>query len=210
MRLKQETSNYEKMKNDMAGVFLQYDQEIMIRKFSLEHDEKYLYLHFLNRRYRIDRRNGQVGWSKDDFRTEENADYNEAMTIYDVLCFSKDPVCPSHEWVKVGSLSAVKGGTLEKGGNFFHGAGENFGGRTGQLARACEALGGRKIEKGDVGYEMDLFPFLPVSLRFWNSDEEFPASLQILVKRNVLDYMHYETLMFALSHLLKRLKEEMA
>ena len=36
-----------------------------------------------------------------------------------------------------------------------------------------------------------------------------PASLQILADRNTLDYMHYETLMFALTHLFSRLKEEM-
>lgn len=46
-------------------------------------------------------------------------------------------------------------------------------------------------------------------MRFWEADEEFPASLQILVDKNILDYMHYETLMFALTHLFRRLKEEM-
>ncbi len=65
------------------------------------------------------------------------------------------------------------------------------------------------IETGDVSYELHLFPFLPMILRFWESDEDFPASLQILVDKNILDYMHYETLMFAISHLLNRLKDEM-
>lgn len=53
-----------------------------------------------------------------------------------------------------------------------------------------------------------MFPFLPLILRFWDSDEDFLASLQILVDENILDYMHYETLMFAISHLLNRLKDE--
>ena len=43
---------------------------------------------------------------------------------------------------------------------------------------------------------MLLFPFLPVVLRFWDADEEFPASMQILTDRNILDFMRYETLMF--------------
>ena len=46
-------------------------------------------------------------------------------------------------------------------------------------------------------------------VRFWDSDEEFPATLQLLADKNILDYMHYETLMFALSYLLDRLKSEM-
>lgn len=58
MEIKQRISNYEKMKNDMAGVFLQYDQEKMIQKFGLAHDESHLYISCLERKYRIDRRSG--------------------------------------------------------------------------------------------------------------------------------------------------------
>lgn len=60
-----------------------------------------------------------------------------------------------------------------------------------------------------MAHELQLLPFLSVIVCFWDSDEEFPASLQILVDKNILKYMHYETVMFAISHLLKRLKEEM-
>lgn len=202
------TSNYEKMKDDMASVFLEYDQEKMIRKFSLEHDENYLFIFFTGRRYRIHRHTGAVSWSKDSFQTEEKADYNEAMTIYDVLCYSKEHCHLAGEWVNVGSFSAVRGGTLAKAGNFFQNAGEYFNGKTDALAHACEVLQGRKIKKGDVGYELDLFPFLPLSLCFWEADEEFPASLQILTDKNILDYMHYETLMFAITHVIHRLRAE--
>lgn len=38
---------------------------------------------------------------------------------------------------------------------------------------------------------------------------EFAASLQVLVDRNILEYMHYETVMFAIGHLLERVEEEM-
>lgn len=53
-----------------------------------------------------------------------------------------------------------------------------------------------------------MIPFLRLSLRFWESDEDFPASLQILVGKNILDYMYYETLMFVIIHMLNRLKIE--
>ena len=45
----------------------------------------------------------------------------------------------------------------------------------------------------------------PLILRFWEADEEFPASLQALVDRNTLDFLRYETLMFALDYVVKRL-----
>ncbi len=209
MGMNRQFSNYDKMKDEMSEVFLRYDQHSMIQKFALEHDENNLYLLFLNRKYRVNRFTGRVTWSKDSFQTVEDADYNEVMTIYDVLCYSKENCCLAHEWVNTGSLSTVQGGTLVKGGDFFHRSGEYFSGKADLLARACEVLVGRKAEGGDLAYELDLFPFLPIILRFWDADEDFPASLQVFVDQNILDYMHYETLMFAIGHLLNRLKEEM-
>ena len=118
----------------MAGVFLQYDQEKMIQKFALEHDKNYIYIPFVGRRYRIDRLDGTVSWSKDFFQTEEKADYNEVMTIYDVLCYSKENCHLADEWVNVGSLASVQGGTLAKGNDFFQNAGQYFDGKTNKLA----------------------------------------------------------------------------
>lgn len=202
-------SNYETMKDRMSSHFLEYDQEKMIRKFALEHDEKYLYIFFVGRKYRINRITGGITWSVDEFQTEENANYNEAMTIYDVLCNSKEYCHPAHEWVHIGSLSTVQGGNLANDSNFFKDAGKKFDGKAAELAKACERLHGIRLEKGDVAYQLEMFSFLPVVLRFWESDDEFPASLQVLVDRNILEYMHYETVMFAIGHLLERVGEEM-
>ena len=55
---------------------------------------------------------------------------------------------------------------------------------------------------------IEMISFLPVVLRFRESDDEFPASLQVLVDRNILEYMHYETVMFAIGHLLERVEEK--
>ena len=201
-------SNYDRMKDSMAEVFLQYDQGRMIRKFSLEHDEKYLYIWFLGRNYRINRATGEINGSDDGFATEIKAGYNEVMTIYDVLCCAKDGHL-SNQWVNISSLSGIQNGTLESNGNIFQNVGKAFDGRTRALASACEVLQGEKQERGDVAYKLWLFPFLPIILRFWESDEEFPASVQILVDQNTLDYMHYETLMFAVSHMFERIKQNM-
>ena len=74
-------SNYEKTKLSMANVFLQYDQDTMIAKFSLKHDPSWLYLSFVKRIYRINRKSGNVQWSEDDFKTVCEADYNEAIRL---------------------------------------------------------------------------------------------------------------------------------
>ena len=202
-------TNYETMKISMADTFLKYNQEKMIRKFSLEHDQSWIYLIFVSRRYRINRTSGMVQWSEDDFDTVHEADYNEAMTIYDVLCYSKDGCHPAHEFVNINSLSTVRTGNLSQSSSFFQNTADFFQGKIAELRNACIMLSGKILEKGDIAFELDLFPFLQVVIRFWEADDEFPASLQILVDKNVLDYMHYETLMFALTHLFHRLKEKM-
>ncbi len=63
-------SNYELTKRRMQGHFLDFDQNTMIRRFGLQHDAEYLYIRFVGRLYRIDRKTGRVQWSWDDFAME--------------------------------------------------------------------------------------------------------------------------------------------
>lgn len=209
MKILAENSNYEFMKDKMASVFQKYDKDVMINKFNLTNDSDYLYICFYARNYRIHRKTGCVSWSDDLFQTENPAGYNEAMTIYDVLCNAKEHCVLTHSWVNVNSLSSVLGGSLPRRNGFFYHEGSRFERKAVQFAQACEALRGRRKTGGDAAYELDMFSFLPVLLRFWDSDEDFPASMQILLDSNVLDFMHYETLMFSITHLMKRLEEEM-
>ena len=200
-------NNYETMRDQMAGAFLRYDQEAMIRKFSLRHDADFLYICFVGREYRIDRHTGTVSWEDTDSKTVHPADYNAAMTIYDVLCCSKENCRASGEMVSIESCASVQGGSLSsQNRSFFQHAADCFDKDPAVLSVACESLGGARLARGDVAYQLNLFDFLPVSIAFWRSDEEFPASLQILVDRNILDFMHNETAMFALSHLMERLE----
>lgn len=202
-------TNYEKTKISMSRVFLQYDQSAMIHKYSLKYDSDWLYITLVSRIYRINRKTGNVQWSADNFETVCEAGHDETMTIYDVLCYAKDECHLSHEFVNISSLSSVRTGNLSQNNGFFQNTADFFNGKTTELRNACIALSGKELDKGDVAFELKLFPFLPIIIRFWEADDEFPASLQILVDRNILDYMHYETLMFALTHLFQRLKEEM-
>ena len=202
-------SNYEKAKISMARVFLQYDQAAMIHKYSLEYDSDWLYITFVNHIYRINRKTGNVQWSDHNFETVYESDYNETMTIYDVLCYSKDGCHLANEFVNINCLSTIMTGNLSQNSGFFKNIADFFNGKTIELRNACVVLSGKELGKGDVAFELKLFPFLPIIIRFWEADDEFPASIQILTDRNTLDYMHYETLMFALTHLFSRLKEEM-
>jgi hypothetical protein len=200
------TSNYEVMKNRMSSEFLKYDQENMIRKFSLPYDEGYIYIRFVEREYRINRQTGAVTWSENDFQTETEADYNEAMTIYDVLCSSKENCIPAGTFCPTDSLKGVIW-TRSKSNSFFQQTADQFAGKTELLARAIEKIGHRENLAGDVAASIQVFDFLPIMIQYWDADEEFSAVLKFMVDENIQDFMHFETVMFMLSHVVNRIKE---
>ncbi len=201
-------SNYEIMRDQMRGEFVKYDQEAMIRKFHLEYDEAYLYIEFVRRNYRIGRKNGRVEWSEDGFRSVTEGDYNESMTIYDMLCCSGENCHLSGSFCPADMLK----GTVHSSGpgkNLFQKAAEEFSGNLEGLRYACEALGNLTEMSGDVAAVLYPFPFLPVILQYWEADEEFPANLKFMFDENILSFLHFETLFFMMGHILSRIKEIM-
>ena len=75
--------------------------------------------------------------------------------------------------------------------------------------QACRELGGTEIPMGDIGFEIPVFPFFPMRLRFYCADEEFPAQLSILFDENTLHYMHYETTYYVVNCLMRSIYKRM-
>lgn len=201
-------SNYEIMRDKMRGEFVKYDQAKIVKKFSLRNDERYLYIEFLLRDYRIDRNTGFAEWSENSFSTSVEADYNESMTIYDVLCYAKDDCTLSGRYCPVNMLKGA-GKSLEVGGSMFQNAADGFSGKLKALEAVCSVLGEKIDWKGDVAAKLYPFSFLPVILQYWDADEEFPANLKFMFDENILDYMHFETIFFMTGHIVKRIQEMM-
>ena len=202
-------SNYEITKRRVQGEFLKYDQERMIQKFNLDADENYLYIKFIGHLYRLQRSTGYLEWSENDFISCTEADFNEALTIYDLLCDSREYCQAAGDYVNLKSMSALQSSSKKLGDGLFDGKDKVFDHKDVLLCRVCEKLGGTKAGMGDVAYEIPLFDFLKCRIRFWNSDEEFEAQLQIFMDKNTLDFIRYETVWYAVSHLIRRLTEEM-
>lgn len=205
MSTQERKGNYEITRDRAEIEFLNYSQEAMIAKFGLPHDQDFIYIRFLACDYRVDRRTGRVE------RLPElvHAGFNEAMTIFDVLCESKPDCRLSGEFVRVNDLDGVVK-TARLGDRLFDGSAKAFTHRTGALRAACLRLGGTAASVGDVSYKIPMFDFLPVSLQFWDADDEFDAVLKIMWDRRTLDFMRYETTWYAAGRLLERLEELMA
>lgn len=218
-------SNYEKQVYLARELFLNYDQERLIRKFQLRSDADFLYLDLLGRPYRVNRHTGEIEEpdrsSAEAQQDESNLlckntgeetyrpclDYDIVMTICDVLCCSKELPVLSGEWCPAHSLQVTMSAPDQERYNARYA--RLFSGHAGALQRACESLGGERQmvpASADVCYKLWLFPFFPVIFQFWEGDEEFDPRIMLLWDRRTLDFMHFETTFYAMGFLLDTLQ----
>ena len=208
--MKKPTSNYDLQVDIARKIFLEYDQERLIRKFCLEADAEFLFLTYLNTPCRISRTTGAV----EEFllgQWQECRSFSTVMTVYDLLCYHKGETMPAlfGQWCTVGTFvvtGVTQTGTFTK--KFATFVDEN----QEKLAAACEKLGGilqPRMAGADLTCRFPVTPFFPVLLQFWESDEEFPAKLLLLWDRNADSFLHFETTFYLQGDLLERLKREM-
>lgn len=201
-------SNYEKFKEQGRVLFMALDMEKCAKKFNLEYDTDYVYITMFQRPYRVSRQTAAVEWSEDGFQTCTEAKMGEAMTIYDLLGASKETCRLSGNFITLEGLNKVQAGTTRQtlGGSMHSEYANKIDKNQAQVIQILESMGGRKMDKGgDISYQLDLFPFYPMWFRFWESDDEFPASINFMFDENACDYLHFETLWYAVGILLERL-----
>jgi len=185
--------------------FLTYDQEALIRKLSLAHDEDYLYPVLFSTTYRLSRktgdleRQGKQGW-------EDANTHSEVMTLLDLICDSREDRFPSGKWKNMAEFGhAFHQNLLEERDPLA----ERFQEQQDAFRRSCEALHGKPMPTGDIAYAIEVFDGLPLMIQLWFGDEDFPAGLRLLWDENALMYLKYETMYFARDLLYARLKQEM-
>lgn len=200
-------SNYEIQTQKALILFPKWNHEKIAKKFNLELDEHYLYINFIGQKYRLNRQNGSIQYlSKNN--TYINATYNEVMSILDLFYYSKEHLHLSGNWCTPNSLKGVVNvGNVGGKNTMFKKYETLFSNNINLLSKACEKLGGQKINEADVGYIINIFDFLPVKFLFFEEDCDFPPEIKFLWDENVLDYIRFETTFFAFSHLLHRIAE---
>lgn len=187
-------------------LFLNYDQDALIRKLNLQADDAWLYTKFFDSDYRVNRKNGDLERAGEAGWQEANS-FHEVLTLLDLLCDSREDRHISGRWKNMTSfglmfhqnlLEEQKDPRAEK----FQADPEGF-------RKACLALGGTPLPNGDIAYAIELFDGLPIAVQLWFGDDEFPPNLRFLWDENALMYIKYETMYFAKGMLLSRIEEQM-
>lgn len=69
---------------------------------------------------------------------------------------------------------------------------DSFGQRPEALHEAVKGMEHKKAAMGDVGYVITALPKVPVTVAVWGSDDELPASANVLWDETVKYYLHTE------------------
>lgn len=196
--------NYQLSRDRAQAYFLGFDQEDIIDCWHLRHDENWLYPVFFGNTYRVCRRTGTV------FRCGDGcqADFSEVLSIFDLLCHQSESKFLSGVFAPVGSLKGVPrtGGV---GTDFHRKAAARFDREPEKFRLACEKAGGTAVPMGDIGYQFPVFADLTVILKFYRSDEDFPAMVTLLWDENTLQYVFYETVFYMAGFLLGAIEQNM-
>ena len=225
-------SNYEIAKRSSAQLFCQTDHSQLIQRFGVQEKNGFLFVQLFGQPFRVNVETGEVERSAEGCaahqaenpskspveravtppkpRTWVSAQYDEAMTLYDLFSYAKPTCRASNIMVNMKSLhlqiaaSAPSSTALYAKQETLFAQAEAQ--RPGIISCAMALFGGTAIKAAaDYAFQFNVLDDLNMQVHFWLADEDFPASLQLYWDKNVLDYLHYETVWYANSFVLNEL-----
>ena len=204
-------SNYDRQVDIGRRIFMEYDQDKIIRKFHLLSDHQWIFLDYLNTPYRISRTDGTIEACQNNNRWLECRSYDTVMTIYDLLCYAKNETAPTlcGEWQTIGNFAV---GSSPGTGMFTKKYAKQFRNSAEKLKAACKKLDGimqKPMARADVTCLIPVTSFFPVLLQFWDGDEEFEPELVLLWDKNSNQFLNFETMFYLQGDLLDRIKNKL-
>ena len=200
------TNNYLIQAQQAKNFFTTYDQDKLIAKLKLRHDETYLYPVMFSETYRIHRKTGNIDRETETGWVDANS-FGEVMVLLDLVCDSREDRFVTGKWKNITSFGLMfhRNLTEEQADPWA----EKFQANPERFRKACESLKGTPFPQGDIAYTLEVFDGLCMTLQLWFGDEEFPAGLRFLWDENALMYLKYETMHFVKGMLLEKIQERM-
>ncbi|MFZ0240903.1 MAG: DUF3786 domain-containing protein [Desulfobacterales bacterium] len=149
---------------------------------------KYINVPFLNRHYQID-------WLEFTFTDSADATaevplQEQVLILHYLMSESKRP--PTGNWIAYREIP---------GAGFYYGAfvkraidplKKIFGNDTAALKKSARLLEATPADTGDAGFDVTVFPNVPLRLILWQGDDEFPPDASILFDETAGDYLSPE------------------
>ena len=196
-------SNYEIMKEQARQSFASLDMDEISRRTGVMPEGGFFRVRLLCEDYLVSTSDGSV-----TLADGSPSGSSEAMIIYDLLGCSKAGAFPSGNYTQIQNLSGAFTSTKYTGQGMFTGYEKRLSGRSAELDEACRKLEGVPWGKGDVSYTIPVWGRLRAAVSFWDADDEFPASLNLLMDERSTDFMHYETLWYLAGVIADRIMRE--
>ena len=123
----------------------------------------------------------------------ELGEWHELLLLH-YMRLADGTALPRGEWI---AFAELRDGMV-RGGGFDRDSAQRLSGLLGErapeaVARACRALGGEALEtNADYSAVFPLFARVPVLLKLWFADDEFPASAKLLLNRAADHYLTVE------------------
>ncbi|AKL96446.1 hypothetical protein CACET_c30020 [Clostridium aceticum] len=190
-------NNYKLCYENLCLEFAKHDPtEMAIQSGALyDADKKQFTLTYLNREYLISYPAGSIQLKEPHEESplldDEKCGLKILLISYLHRC-TKTPLVK--KWVPFRELKGV-GHTydhfarqgISKLVGFFGNKGELF-------SKAVSKIGGKKYPSGDIGFEINVLPNLPIVLILWLGDEEFDATAAVLYDPSAVQQLHVEDL----------------
>lgn len=183
------TSNYEKQCEDWRQKFLTMDQEDICRRLpEVKKTEDQLTLWHYGREFAVDRNDGTIRVISDD----KKVDIMPKLNIYTLFWYAKKGALQTGNWIPFRELKdaapfekAFQQGILEP-------LAATFSGHEEILDSAVKNLRGTRISAS--GFQIFAFSCIPVKLKFWDADDEFPSQANLLFDSSATDFDHVESI----------------
>lgn len=165
--------------------FLTYDQEKFIRIFGLENNEDSIFISFMGRDYRINRKTGLM------YDGERQASIDETVSVYELLTNSEHAPYLTGKWESIASLCT---NTTDTSLGRYIDYLKPFQDDAELMQKTLIQMGAEPASKGDVSAILTVYPNVPVWFQYWVADDEFPASIQFLFDGGISDHFRWSLL----------------
>ena len=181
-------SNYDKVFKQYQEWFLRDNQEKTAEVLKLKMDSMYLYVPFFGELCKVSRRDGNIRKADDSAVLVE-----DRLTIMQHLHYYKQTAMESTKRVAFREIkeAAVFEKAYQK--SSLKPLVRAFSNHLEELRLAGKKLQGKKESLGDVSFTLQAFPRISLTYVFWDADEEFPASSNILFDNRITDWTHPES-----------------